>query len=282
MCQMKTNIFPAAPDECRVRMLPALSIAPNPSQPRRFFADETILSLADSIRRHGILQPLSVRLIDGMKYELIAGERRLRAAKLIGMKDVPCLVIAADERRSAELAIIENLQREDLNIFEQAGAIASLIDIYGLTQEQAAKRLSSSQSYVANKLRILKLTSEEREIILKHGLSERHARTLLRIDDPERRLAALEHIAEASLNVSQSEEYVDRILTSPEPVQPESASKTSEKGRERLILKDIRIFYNTVDRAVETMERAGVAVTSERHESDDFYELLIKVRKTAC
>lgn len=256
-----------------VRMLECAAIAPNPAQPRRSFTDESIIRLADSIRQYGVLQPLTVRRVrtpDGTpSYELIAGERRLRAAKLLGLREAPCLVIDVDERRSAELALIENLQREDLNIFEQAAAIASLIDIYHLTQEQAARQLSVSQSYIANKLRILRLTAGERELLLRASLSERHARALLKIPDEELRFQTLRTIAARGMNVAAAEEYIDRVL--------EQNRQERQQARRRFILKDIRILYNTVDRAVELCRKAGIDVISDRRDVGDGVELTIRI-----
>ena len=256
-----------------VRMLEIAAIQPNPAQPRKLFEDETMIRLADSIRQYGILQPLTVRRViadTGLPaYEIIAGERRFRAAKLLGMQQVPCLVIDVDERRSAELALIENLQREDLNIFEQAAAIASLIDIYHLTQEQAAQHLSMSQSYVANKLRILRLTSPEREMILKAGLTERHARALLKIPDEILRAKTLQTIAARGMNVSGAEEYIDRVIN--------EAGKEKEKLRQKFILKDIRLLYNSVDRAVQLCRQAGIDIISDRRDVGDGVELTIRI-----
>lgn len=256
----------------RIRLLDADSIAANPNQPRRVFAEDALNSLADSISRFGILQPLTVRAVDG-GYELIAGERRLRAAKIAGLKELPCIVTEADDRRSAELALIENLQREELNIFEQAGAIASLIDIYELTQEQVAQRLSTSQSYVANKLRILKLSSAEREIILDASLTERHARSLLRIKDDALRMEALKHIAARKLNVAAAELYIDRLV--------EADRLERQKANRRIVIRDIRVFYNTVDKAVELMRESGIDVRSDRRDLDDGaggVEMVITIR----
>lgn len=280
-------------DSGRIYALDPAIISPNPGQPRKRFDDEAIIRLADSIRQFGILQPLSVRRLPASDttdttqenidvcsdtgktikpiYEIIAGERRLRAAKLLGLTEIPCIIIEADDRLSAELAIIENIQRENLNIFEQAGAIAALIDIYSLTQEQVAHQLSASQSYVANKLRILRLTSAERSIILDNKLTERHARALLKIEDGELRMKTLTHIASRGLNVAASETYIDNVLTE------DRAERL--KGKRKLIIKDIRIFYNTVDHAVDIMRQAGIDIVSDRREVGDGVELTIKIAR---
>ncbi len=173
----------------RVFYLPADKILPNPSQPRRWFDDESLTELSRSILRYGILQPLTVRR-GAQGYELIAGERRLRAARMAGLREVPCLLARADEEDSPLLALIENLQRRDLHWFEEAVAIAKLISSYGLSQEQAAEKLGKSQSAIANKLRLLRLSPECVALLREHELSERHARALLRIADDEARFAA--------------------------------------------------------------------------------------------
>jgi ParB family chromosome partitioning protein len=256
--------------ESCVRKIPIRSIVPNRSQPRRDFNENALALLADSIKKNGILQPLTVRRTDSVDtYELIAGERRLRAAAMADFCEVPCIIVQADDRKSAELALIENLHRENLNIFEQAGAMAALIDIYSLTQEQAAHQLSMSQSAVANKLRLLKLSESERQIILSSSLSERHARALLRISDVELRLAALRHIAARSLTVAESESYIEKII----------CQKEEEKRRKnmKIVIKDVRIFYNTIDHAIDTMRRAGIDVTSSRHDNGDSVEMTIKI-----
>lgn len=244
---------------------------PNPSQPRFIFEDEPLLRLADSIRRFGILQPLSVRPTKNANdntesFQIIAGERRWRAARILGLNKVPCLILDIDNQSSAELALIENIQREDLNIFEQAAAIASLIDIYGLTQEQAARQLSSSQAYIANKLRILKLTPKERTQIIKNKLTERHARALLRIDDPETRLKVILHISAKELNVSATERYIDSLLTE------QQATKCTVKP----YLKDLRFFYNSVDKATSILKECGFDVVTEKNELPT--ETLITIR----
>lgn len=255
-----------------VCQLPTQCIVPNPGQPRKHFDDNSLIRLADSIRRYGILQPLAVRIAGegSAYYELVAGERRLRAARLLRLEKVPCIIIHADSQRSAELAMIENIQRENLNMFEQASAIASLIETYHMTQEQIARRLSSSQSYVANKLRLLRLTDDERELILRCGLTERHARAVLKLPRAEDRLAALERIASRRMNVASTEEYIERLLS-------EIKTEPVRRLEYRLLRQDIRLFYNTVDRAVDTVRRAGIGIRSARREVGDSVELVISI-----
>ncbi|MBQ3184240.1 MAG: ParB/RepB/Spo0J family partition protein [Clostridia bacterium] len=251
----------------RVCMLDESRIMSNKRQPRKLFEDRAILSLADSIHRHGILQPLSVRK-NGDDYELVAGERRLRAARLLKMKRVPCIVVDIDEETSAVMSIIENIQRQDLNIFEEAMAILTLKELYEMTQESIARTLSVSQSYVANKLRILRLTSEEQNNILEHGLSERHCRALLRLEG-EMRTEALDYIIRHDLNVAATEAYVDRLCA-------------DIKRQPRVInrqLKDLKLFYNSIDRAVNTVKKLGVNVVTETVEEDNCKRVTIIVRK---
>ena len=243
-------------------------ISANPNQPRKIFADESILKLADSIRQYGIIQPLCVRKI-GESYELVSGERRLRAAKELGMSTVPCVILDINEEKSAEISIIENIIRENLNIFEQASAIEALIDTYGLTQEQIAKKLSNSQSFIANKLRLLRLSAEERQKILENNLTERHARALLRIFDTSLREKVLNKIIEEGLNVAKSEEYIDQIL-----------SNEPKKSRNRAILKDTRSFFASIDRLVNDIRLSGIEVKSRVVESDSFTEVTILVQNT--
>ena len=190
-------------------------IRPNRAQPRAEFEQNSIIRLADSIRRYGILQPLTVRVSepdDIYKYELIAGERRLRAAKMLGYLTVPCVVMEVDEQTAAELAIIENLLREDLNMFEQAYGFRKLIENHRLTQEEVARRMSLSQSAVANKLRLLRLSYEEQRLILDSDLTERHARAILRLERQEKRLEVLRHIIDQKLNVQSTEQYIEELL----------------------------------------------------------------------
>ncbi len=199
----------------RVVQIKTDDIRPNRAQPRADFDQNAIIRLADSIRRYGILQPLTVRVSDPEDiygYELIAGERRLRAAKMLGYLTVPCVIMEVSEQVSAELAIIENLLRENLNMFEQAYGFRKLIENHHLTQEEVARRMSLSQSAVANKLRLLRLSYEEQRLILESGLTERHARATLRLDDPEQRTEAIRKISENKWNVQATEQYIEELL----------------------------------------------------------------------
>lgn len=269
------ELFPA--DEAEpsagsgLELLPIDMIDPNPVQPRRYFDGDALLALSESIKLHGILQPLSVTYSRPTgRYTLVAGERRLRAARLLGMERVPAVIIDADSEKSEELAIIENIQRENLSIFEEARAIASLLSKYEMTQEQAARALSVSQSYVANKLRLLKLSPEEAQTVLEAGLTERHARALLRLKDPMRRGAALRHIIAKALNVAMTEEYIDSLICT-----DSSDKEPLSRQRVRIGIRDIKLFCNSIDKAVDTIKKAGVPVSATRTDSPDRTEILI-------
>ena len=255
----------------RVLTLRVEDIRPNPYQPRQTFDDEGLRELASSIRRHGILQPLTVRSAGGGKWELVAGERRLRAAKLAGLEKVPCIRREADDRESALLALVENLQRRDLHYLEEAAAIASYIHQTGITQEEAAAQLGRSPSALANKLRLLRLSPSCRELLVQNGLTERHARCLLRLEDEEERLAALRHIADKQLNVAQTEQYIEQRLT--------QLQSTPPKRRRTFILKDVRLFLNSLDRGLRMVREAGVDARTERQETDDAILLTIRIPK---
>ncbi len=248
--------------------IPCEEIAPNPYQPRKSFDQGELLTLASSIKSDGVLQPLLVREV-GAKYELIAGERRLRAAMLAGLESVPCIVTEATDRNSALMSLIENIQRSDLGFFEEADAIARLIDLYGMTQEDAAIRLGYAQSTLANKLRLLKLSARERSIIGEHNLTERHARALLKLDTPEKREEALGKIIKGKLNVERTEALVDSMIE-------------YEKYKERIrkgsaVFRDLRLFMNTVNKAVETMQIAGVNVNVDKKQSEDYLDYHIRI-----
>lgn len=235
---------------------------------RRIVPDAALASLADSIAKHGVIEPVLVRSLpcapDGVqRWSLIAGERRLRAAKMCGLTTLPAIAIEATQTEAAVLAIIENLHREDLNLFEEAFAIRSLIELSSMTQEACAKRLSVSQSYVANKLRLLRLTAAEQECVLTNGLSERHARAALRIPDENERLQVLRIFAERDLNVAAAEEYVESLLCAAE----RRVQSAPPEIKHKLIIKDIRLFYNSIDHAVDVIKKSGIPIQSSRRET---------------
>ena len=257
-------------EERQVLRLPTADIRPNPRQPRRFFEERGLRELAASIRRHGIIQPLTVRKASE-GWELVAGERRLRAAKIAGLEIVPCIEAAVDDRESALLALVENLQRRDLHYFEEAAAIADYLRQSGVTQEEAAALLGRSPSAVANKLRLLRLSPECRALLVNSGLSERHARCLLRLEDERERMAALKHMADKQLNVAQAEQYVERRLA--------ALQTTPPAGRRTFILKDVRLFLNSLDRGLRLIREAGVDAQSGREETEDAIVLTIRIPK---
>lgn len=244
-------------------------ITRNPYQPRKYFDPEAINQLAESIRLYGVLNPLTVRRKSG-GFELIAGERRLRAARAAGLTEVPCIIMTADEQDSSAIALVENLQRRDLDFFEEAYGYRQLIELYGLTQEEAARRVGKTQSAVANKLRLLKLSPKNMDMIREAELTERHARALLRIQDEEERLLATQYIIEHELNVSRTEQYIDKLLTEQQLAAP-------AKGRLRMMLKDVRLFLNTIDRAVGTMQSCGVRADVQREENENGLLLTISI-----
>lgn len=248
--------------------LSAAEIRPNPAQPRRSFDDGSLETLAESIRQYGVLQPLTVRRAAG-GYELVAGERRLRAARLAGLKTVPCLLVEAEERRSALLALVENLQREDLHYLDEAAAMARLIREHQLSQEEVARRLGYSQSAVANKLRLLRLSPDCAALLRENALSERHARAVLRLEDDELRLAALRHMAEKQLTVAQSEQYVEQLLHQLQTAPP--------RRRTAYIIKDVRLFLNSVDRGLRLIREAGVGADCRREDTDEAILLTIRI-----
>lgn len=255
-------------EENKILQLPVSEIVPNPHQPRTEFDYADITSLAESICQNGILQPLSVRKVEN-GYELIAGERRLRAAKLVQLKYVPCIVLNISERTSAILALVENIQRQDLSFFDEASAIEKLISYYGMTQEDAAIKLGKAQSTIANKLRILKLSDEEKELITKFNLTERHARALLRLGSKEERLEIISKIIKYNLNVERTEQAVDEYIG-------KAKEKLSYKKRSK-VFQNVKIFVNTINKAVETMKAAGIPADSKKIQKDDYIEYTIKI-----
>lgn len=241
-------------------------IEPNPYQPRREFDD--IDGLAQSIRRNGILQPLTVRRTEN-GFQLVAGERRLRAAKMLGLESVPCIPMTITERNSAMLALIENIQRRDLSFFDEAEAIAKLIDFYGMTQEDAAISLGKSQPSIANKLRLLKLDKSVQEKISKYGLTERHARALLRLKCKDDQLNIVEVFKEKNMNVEAAERCVEAFL--------QKEKNLNSFKKRSVVFKDVRLFVNTLNKAVEMMKAAGIEADSQRIQNEDYIEYIVKI-----
>lgn len=247
--------------------LPVGDIDANPNQPRRLFDDERLSELARSIAEYGVIQPLTVRLHYG-RYELVSGERRLRAARMAGLRKVPCIILDVDMGESGLLALVENLQREDLDFIEEARGIENLMRLYGLSQEECARRLGRSQSAVANKLRLLKLPGDVLDALRANGLTERHGRALLRLPDDEARRDALGHITAAGLNVAQTDRYIDSLLA-PAP------EKAGGARRRSFILKDVRVFLNTVSHSLDVMKKGGIAAGMRQEETED--ELIVTI-----
>ncbi len=267
------------PISSHVLQIKADDIRPNRAQPRADFDNNSIIRLADSIRRYGIIQPLTVRRSDEddiYAYELVAGERRLRAARMLGYFTVPCIVIEADERMSAEMAIIENLLRKDLNMFEQAYGFKRLIENHGLTQDEVARRMSMSQSAVANKIRLLRLSDAEQRLILENELSERHARALLRIESEATRIEAIRHISSLSMNVVNAEHYIDLLL---------KRAKTSENDDRAVIdsalerEKAAKSLVEQIQRKIDGIKRRGHDATIRVGGDAENIEVVIRIAR---
>lgn len=254
----------------KIHSIPINRIAPNPAQPRRHFEPEALRELAESIRIHGILQPLTVQK-GRYSYVLVAGERRLRAAGMAGLTNVPCVIVAVSEEDSALLALIENLQRSDLHYLEEAEAMAKLIAAHHLSQEEVAIKLGKSQSAVANKLRLLRLSPACTAALREFSLTERHARAVLRLSDEEQRLAALHHFGREKLNVAQAEQYIEQLL--------QTNQTTPPSKRPGYIVKDVRLFLNTIRRSVQIMQRSGVDAQVKREENEEHITVTVMIPK---
>ena len=250
--------------------IPTEKLLPNPYQPRKQFDSEEMLGLADSIKENGVLQPLLARRINNSDYyEIIAGERRLRASILANLQTVPCVIVECDYEDSALYSILENIQRSNLNFFEEALAIAHLQDHFGLTQEEIGKRLGRSQSALSNKLRLLRLPADVRYFIQKEGLTERHARALLKLTNEKDLWTTLNAIKDKKMNVEQTEAFIDNLT-----------DKTVKPHHNVVrLFKDIRIFVNTVTKAIETMKASGIDAESDKTETDDYIEFRVRIPK---
>ena len=248
----------------RVVFLPARSIRPNPAQPRRSFDEKALAELTDSIRCHGVIQPLSVRRT-GSGYELIAGERRLRAAQAAGLSEIPCIVMSMDDAESGLVALVENLQRQDLDFIEEAMGISRLIRTQSLSQEEAARMLGKSQSAIANKLRLLRHSPEVLAAIKRAGLTERHARALLRLKSEPEKMSAISVIDSLSMSVSRTEQYIDNLL-----------NPDRKNGNKRVNLGG---FLNNLSQNIARIQSAGVPAVSERRETEAEIVLTITIPK---
>ncbi len=247
----------------RVLLLPAADIRPNPRQPRQVFEEAGLRELAASIRRHGILQPLTVRRMpEG--WELIAGERRLRAAELAGITDIPCIIMSMDDRESGMAAMVENLQRQDLDFIEEAMGISRLLTDWNMSQEQAARLLGKSQSAVANKLRLLKHSEAVLTALREAGLTERHARALLRLPTEEGKLAAIREIVRQGMSVARTEKYVESLLSA---------------RTEKPVKANVGAFLNSLTQSLQKIQSSGIPAVSERRETDSQIVLTITIPK---
>lgn len=256
--------------KARLMELPLENIVTNPRQPRKIFDNEGLVELSESIRRYGVIQPITVRK-KGDTYELIAGERRLRACKLAGIPTIRSMIIEVNSCDSAALALIENLQRENLNFMDEAEAYSNLIIDFGLTQEELANRMGKTQATIANKLRILRLEPSVKKIIRENDLTERHARALLKIPEVEDQLKVLGVVCARDLNVKQTEELIESVLL------PKKKSEPTQKPKR--LFRDVRIFVNTIRQAVDLMIQSGVNANCEKVENDEYIEYVVRIPK---
>lgn len=254
----------------QIILIPQEDIYPNPNQPRSRFDFDELEGLAQSIRQNGIIQPIAVRVNASGNYELISGERRLRASRLVGISLIPCIIMEASDEKSALFALIENMQRSDLGFFEEASAIEKLIVNFNMSRDEVCRKLGKAAPTISNKLRLLKLPEDVRLKITQEGLTERHARALLRLPTRAQLDRALSIISDKRLNVAESEKLIDQML---------SADKSSKKPTVKLF-KDVRIFVNTLNHAVDTMRRAGIEADSAKSETDEYIEYIVRIPKT--
>ena len=247
----------------RVMFLPSRVIRPNPAQPRKVFQEDALSELADSIRQHGILQPLSVRRTE-KGYELIAGERRLRAAQLAGLNEIPCIVMNMDDKESSLAAMVENLQRQDLDFVEEARGISRLMSDWSMSQEQIARMLGRSQSAIANKLRLLRHSEAVLDALRRNGLTERHARALLKLPAEEMKLSAVTEIVRQGMSVARTEKYVQELL------------EGQQKSPRRV---NVGTFLNSLNQSLAKIQLSGISAVSERRETEDRIVLTITIPK---
>lgn len=255
------------------------NIRPNPYQPRKYFNQAAIEELAVSIENYGILQPLSVRKIGETSFELIAGERRLRAAKLIGLETVPSIIVEIVEQDSAVLALIENIQREDLNYIEEAISYNHLINDHGLTQEEIAKKVGKTQSTIANKLRLLRLSDHVKKTLIDKSLSERHARALLRLPDEELQIEILKKVLDNNMTVKKTEELIEKTRHKLMEVNNHTGDKRKRSRAKVKSYINFRIYINTIKNAYQEIKNSGINATFEQKDYNDYTEIKIRLPK---
>jgi ParB family chromosome partitioning protein len=251
------------------------SVRPNPYQPRRQFSKGALEELCESIRQYGVIQPINVRKISNNNYELVAGERRLRAAIMAGLKEIPAIVVNINDNDSAVMALIENLQREDLSYMDEAEGYNNLINEHGFTQEELAQKVGKSQSTIANKIRLLRLSPMVKKILADNNLTERHARALLKLHDEQLQLKVLKYVVERGLNVKKTEELVERAI---DKYTKKDVDKVPDKKFTKAI-KDIRIFINTIRQAIDLMKKSGVNVKAAQINREEYIEFIIRILK---
>ena len=262
-------------DADNVHQINIIDITPNPFQPRKIFNHDSLQELAASIQEYGVIQPLIVRnTVNG--FELVAGERRLRASKLAGLHQVPVIVKEFTDKEVAELAMIENLQREDLHFLEEAEGFQQLITSFAFTQEELAKRMGKNQSTIANKLRLLKLTPEVRAVVAAEKLTERHARSLLKIDEPRLQMEVLDIIREKGLNVRETEELIKDFL---EDIAKQIEEKNAHKRTIVKVIRDVRIFINTINNVVGEMKKSGLKIKVKQEQDEEYIYTNLRIPK---
>lgn len=244
-------------------------IQPNPYQPRKQFDYDALEGLAESIRQNGILQPLTVRRSESFGYEVIAGERRLRAAKILGLEKLPCIIVHFSDETTALSTLLENIQRKDLDFFEESEAIVQMMSMYHMTEDELAKRLGKASSCITEKLKLLRLPEDIRLEILETGLSEYHARALLRLETAEQIRTAMSEITQNHYNGAQTDKLIERLLgTEPPPKKPPL-----------ILFKDVQLFVNTINHAIDTMQRSGIAADSVQTETEDYIQYVVRIPK---
>ena len=259
--------------DLKIETVPIDRVIPNPYQPRKVFCDAALQELADSILKHGLMQPITVRMI-GNSYELIAGERRLKASKLAGLETIPAVIVEVTTKDSAVLALIENLQRENLNFLEESQAYYKIMQDYNYTQQELAKTLGKNQSTVANKLRVLKLSPTIQKLLVENNLTERHARALLKLPTEEYQLIALEKVIKQELNVKRTEQIIEQLLVD---ITKEDMIKHKANQKVKSYIRDMRLVTNTITEAVNLIQKAGVDAKYTMKEHADSYEIRIKI-----